>query len=121
MKDLLVYVLCFIFSSLINIAWADNNLCIAINNFGTVPINVSGANSIEEHIVKPRETLILPEKEVSAACFPDWGCDVIILPIEQNTKGLSLKPLPKGSRIIYSQPDLYYVNRTANVPCIPDL
>ncbi|MFO2976651.1 hypothetical protein SCO70_03715 [Legionella pneumophila serogroup 3] len=121
MKDLLVYVLFFIFSSLINVAWADNNLCIAINNFGTVPINVSGANSLEDHIVKPRETLILPEKEVSAACFPDWGCDVFILPIEQNPKGLSLKQLPKGSRIIYSQPDLYYVNRTANVPCIPDL
>ncbi|GAN23501.1 hypothetical protein lptwr_01388 [Legionella pneumophila] len=58
MKDLLVYVLCFIFSLLINVAWADNNLCIAINNFGTVPINVSGANSIEEHTVKPREALI---------------------------------------------------------------
>lgn len=121
MKDLLVYVLFFIFSSLINVAWADNNLCIAINNFGTVPINVSGANSIEEHTVKPRETLILPEKEVAASCFPDWGCDVIIIPIEQNAKGLYLKQLPKGSRIIYSQPDLYYVNRTANVPCIPDL
>lgn len=120
MKLVIASLVCIFYASY---SFANNSLCIAVNNFSAVPINVSTPNGGEDHIIQPKEKLILPEHEVSAACFENWGCDIFIIEMNdriKNPHSLIIKKLVRGSRVIYGAEDLYYVNAKAEVPCVVD-
>lgn len=89
--------------------------CIALTNESRGPVQFDSLISPYTYTVKPDTTTTLSRDHMLGACNNSKTCTVTIK--AENAGLLVLNDLPRGTHIIYSDPNKYFLDKSARVHC----
>jgi hypothetical protein len=124
MRNFLIVLITLVFGIISDVALAKEDFCIGLNNSSYMnPVQFSpGSGSDVNYILEPRQTVTFSRKDMETACpYGPNSCYVEISSPGENNYEV-IYGLPKGARItyqgFYDNHHYYYIDRTANIPCV---
>ena len=119
MKSLLAKLIVLTCLTSSNIALANTDLCIALSNAGTKPVDFAGlVDPGYTYIVNPGNSATLSGDHMVGACRKN-DCAVSILILDGTGKNFEIiEHLPRGARITYRNLHQFDVDVNAKVKCV---
>jgi hypothetical protein len=112
-----ITLICFLSN---NIAFANEELCIALTNFSDFPVDFDSIVSPGlAYRIDPGYSATLSGDHMVGTCLVSKNdCAVSVAVLDGTYQNFSLiEHLPRGSHIIYKDPHNFYVDRNAQVKC----